>query len=51
MVQNIGNTRQADFDNLLDAVEKDRTYEPEERIRVEIISQPELQSPLSGVWH
>jgi len=42
MVQNIGNTWPTDFDSLTDAMETSRTYEPEERIRIEIIRQQEL---------
>ena len=35
MVQNIGNTRPAELDKLPDAVETNRTYEPEERVCIE----------------
>ena len=39
MVQNIGNTRAAELDKLADALETNRTYEPEERVCIESDAQ------------
>ena len=42
MVQNIGNTLVAGLNNLPDALEKSRTYEPEKRVCIESDSDEEL---------
>ena len=49
MVQNIGNTWLAELNNLPDAVEESRTYEPEKRICIESDSQQELSTTVRGV--
>jgi hypothetical protein len=44
MVQNMGNSWRADWDNLRDAMEKSRTYEPEKRVCIESDSYRQLSA-------